>query len=326
MQHVQRALQAGHLSSGIEAERLEARLAADLNSPTAVVSSGTAALYLALRVLGVEAGAEVIIPDYTCNSLYAAVCLCGATPVPADCGNRGVVMTADTVRPCISARTRAVIAPHTMGFRCDIDALKALNIPVIEDCAQSAGGRFDDGSPLGAGGDVAVFSFFATKLVPAGEGGAVVCRRNEITDRVRYLRDCDEHAPDPLAFNFKMSDICATLALEAWDGLAARIRERARMAAVYDHAFGSHVFPEREAAQAVCFRYPLVVEYALEAFLEQTRRRGVICRPLHQTLGGACPRADYWHDRLASVPVYAGLSAEERQTVIEVVQETLHAL
>lgn len=314
---VAQALRAGHLAQGEEVARLEAELA-DLYPGTeaVVVSSGTAALYLALRALGVTAGAKVILPSYTCQSLYAAVAHAGGAPVCADSGPGSVCLAAGTVAPLLDKNVGAIIVPHMFGYLADMEALLELGCPVIEDCAQAVGGRYPDGARVGSKGRVAILSFYATKLIPAGEGGACLTRDRGLAATIRLLRTCDKQALHPQAFNFKMADMNAALARAKLQALADGLGGRERLAQRYDRAFGPHAFRRQSAAsQAVCFRYLLCADRA-DFLLEQAQAAGIQCRrpvwrPLHYDLGGACPRARRLQETLVSIPFYPNLSGEE---------------
>lgn len=333
---VVQALQAGHLSQGEEIARLEKDLSALFDAAeVVVVSSGTAALYLALVALGVKNGKKVVIPSYTCRSLYAAVSHAGATCLCADTGKDSVCIAPSTVKPLLDDAVGAIIVPHMFGFTADIKGLEALGCPVIEDCAQSAGGRYADGSLLGSKGHIAVLSFYGTKLLPAGEGGACVTCHKELAETIRLLRNCDERPLNPRAFNFKMGDLNAALARAKLQSLPAMNERRVRIAQRYDEAFGQKSFRKKSAdPQAVCFRY--LVELPREvrgepgvargkgkdltSFLKQALEAGIMCRkpvwePLHAALGGRGPRTEQLQDTLVSVPLYPNLSEDEVETI-----------
>lgn len=316
-------LRCGTLSSGAGAAALEARWQTRYGVAAAAVSSGTAALYTALLALGVHRGDEVLIPSFICNSLAAAVRMLGAVPVPVDARPGGVNPDAAAARQCCTARTRALILPHAFGFAVDPVAFRRLGVPIVEDCAHAAGGVTTDGRPLGTLGDAAVFSFFATKLMPAGEGGCVASANAALVDQVRRLRDADRPDAPPEAFNFKLSDLHAALAAAQLDELSAQLARREAIACRYDQAFGARSFRRRIASvehQAVVFRYLLDLDGNVEAFLAAAEAAGIACRrpvqtPLHRQLGGACPCADDLQRRLVSVPCYPALTDMEVETV-----------
>ena len=172
------------------------------------------------------------------------------------------------------------------------------------------------------GGDVSIVSFYATKLMPAGEGGACITCNPELAEAMRELRDCDEQLPRMKAFNFKLSDLHATLALGQLDRLDANVAARARMAEVYDHHFGEHAFScQSSQERAVAYRYVIAARDEAETFIQRAAKAGVQCRrpiwqPLHYTIGGMCRQAERLHDKLVSLPFYVGLGEGEMGQVV----------
>ena len=170
-QRVARVITSGAIAQGREVAAFEQRLAARLGvESVAVVSSGSAALELALGALGVGAGHEVLIPSYVCDALYHAVRRVGATPVLVDADPATLSLSAKDALARRTSRTRAVIVPHAFGLATDLEPFQALEVPVIEDCAQALGAELDDGRPAGSRGALAVCSFYATKMIAAGAG------------------------------------------------------------------------------------------------------------------------------------------------------------
>jgi len=171
-ERVARVVRGGQLAQGPEVAGLERELAQRLGvAAAAAVSSGSAALELALRALDVGAGHEVIIPTYACDAVYHAVTRCGATPVLADADPDTLGLSGADVARRRTARTRAVIVVHPFGLAVDLADFQRLGVPLVEDCAQTLGATCA-GRPVGARGELAVCSFYATKLLTTGEGGA----------------------------------------------------------------------------------------------------------------------------------------------------------
>ena len=134
----------GWVAAGPEVAAFEGELARWLGTEAAVaVSSGSAALELALRALDVGAGAEVLIPTYVCDALHHAVSRTGATPVLVDADRASLSLSAADARTRLTSRTRAIVVPHAFGLAADLAPFLALGVPVIEDCAQAIGARFD---------------------------------------------------------------------------------------------------------------------------------------------------------------------------------------
>lgn len=322
------SLRARRLSSGTEVAALEKNISETYGGAHVIcVASGTAALYLALTALGARAGNRVCIPSYTCNSLYVAAAHTGADVVLADCGVDRVLITPQTVEEAGAAQLAAVVVPHTCGFDADIDSFRSLGFPIIEDCAHAVGGMDSAGCLLGSRGDVAILSFYATKLLPAGEGGACITRSQRIADLIRRLRNCDEQEPDARAFNFKMSDLCAAVARMQWSHLAKHVAQRESIARSYDAILRERSFRRKAPArQSVCFRYLIEATPDAAGFIEAMEARGIVCRrpiyrPLHLSLGGRCPRADALHRVMVSIPCYPLLSEEDRRGVRNVLQQ-----
>src|SRR5207247_1116004 len=192
-------------------------------------SSGSAALELSLRALDVGHGDEVVVPTYACDALHHAVTRCGATPVLADADPETLGPAAKDVARRLTRRTRAVVVVHPFGLGLDLDEFLALGVPVVEDCAQAIGARVA-GRSVGSRGALAVCSFYATKLLTTGEGGAVAGAPERVA-RVRDARDYDEREALVPRFNFKLTDIQAALGRSQLGRLDACIARRRAIAA-----------------------------------------------------------------------------------------------
>ncbi len=190
---VQRVLQSGWLSMGPETELFEAEFAEYLGTKRAIaLSSGTAALHLALMSIGVGPGDEVIVPAMTFVATANAVLYVGATPVFADVsGQVDFNICPLDVESKISEKTKAVIVMHYGGFPCRMDLIRDIaerrRLYVIEDAAHAPGASLR-GRKLGTWGDLGCFSFFANKNMATGEGGMVVTDDDEIAERLKILR------------------------------------------------------------------------------------------------------------------------------------------
>ncbi len=166
-------IESGNIAEGEVVQRFEKAFARKMGVQHAVaVSSGTAALHLALLAMGIGPDEEVIIPSYVCTALLHAVQYVGARPVLAEIDPLIFNIDPDDVQKRITTRTGAIIVPHLFGAAADLDKLLKLNVPIIEDCAQAVGGTYQQ-KPLGTFGDIAIFSFYATKVMATGEGEMV---------------------------------------------------------------------------------------------------------------------------------------------------------
>jgi len=209
------------------------------NTQCVAVSSGTAALHMALLALDVTAGDEVIIPALTFIADANVVRMIGAKPVLADCTSlTDWNVSAESIEKCITPRTKAVIVVHYAGFPCDMPAISALcrehGIRLIEDAAHAPGASVA-GKTCGAWGDIGCFSFFSNKNLSIGEGGMVSTQDNALQQRLRYLRShgmttltLDRHKGRAITYdvaepglNYRMDEIRAAIGLVQLDKLPA---------------------------------------------------------------------------------------------------------
>lgn len=327
-ERVARVVRSGQLSQGPEAAALERELARRLGVPAAaVVASGTAALELALRALGVGAGDEVLVPTYACDALYHAVGRAGATPVLVDADPASESMCAADARARATSRTRAVIVAHAWGRAVDLAPFRALGVPVVEDCAQALGAEAG-GRPVGAGGALAVCSFYATKLVAAGEGGAVAGSA-ELVGRVRDLRQYDERDDLAPRANAKLSDLHAALARGQLARLDLFVARRRAIAARYRARLaGVCAVPRDAGAGHVYHRFVTALDDPA-GVQERLAARGVVARrpvhrPVHRALGlHGFPVAEALWARSLSIPCYPALSDDEVEQVAGAMVEAL---
>jgi dTDP-4-amino-4,6-dideoxygalactose transaminase len=191
-----RVLQSGKVNywTGDEGRQFEKEFAGVSGCKYGVaVANGTVALELALCALGIGPGDEVIVPSRTFIASASCAAMRGARPVLADVDPDSQNLTAETIRPLLTSRTKAIIAVHLAGWPCDMDTILELareqGIRVIEDCAQSHGATYK-GRPVGSLGDVAAFSFCQDKIMTTGgEGGMLTTNDETIWNRAWSFKD-----------------------------------------------------------------------------------------------------------------------------------------
>lgn len=304
---VTRVLASGHLAQGPEVEGFEEEIAAFTGRRFGVaVSSGTAALHLALAVSGIGAQDTVALPSYACAALLQPLLWLGATPVLCDAA-AGYHMSANA----IPATVRTAIIPHLFGAAAPLPDTDCF----IEDIAQSIGGA------TGRAGRVTIASFYATKLMTTGEGGMLLTDDAGLAEQARDLRDYDGRERHRIRYACKMTEFQAAMGRVQLRRLPAFIVRRQAIAARYTEAFqglplrlppdGNHVF----------FRY--VVETAVRsAFVAHLQACGVdakrpVHHPIHHDLGGGeFPGAEHAHAFCVSLPIYPALTDTEIETVI----------
>jgi perosamine synthetase len=227
------AIESGWVAQGPRVAEFEARLAEYVGADHAVaVSSCTTALHLALHVLGVGPGDEVIVPSLSFIATANAPRYVGATPVFADVDPLTHNLTAETIESALSARTRAVIVVHQVGMPADLDPIERLcderGIELVEDAACAIGSTYR-GQIIGSHSDLVAFSFHPRKVLTTGEGGMLTVADAARARRLRTLREhamsvsaADRHAAGDeiifeeypeLGFNYRMTDIQAAVGI-----------------------------------------------------------------------------------------------------------------
>lgn len=155
----------------------------------AMVDSGSNALYMAVKLLDLPPGSEIILPSFTWVSCAQAILLAGHRPVFCDVDLRTMNIRRQDVEARITARTGAVMVVHYAGLAVDMDPIIALGYPIIEDAAHAVDSTYR-GRPCGAIADIGIFSFDAVKNLTVGEGGGITARKPEAIERARMLRYC----------------------------------------------------------------------------------------------------------------------------------------
>lgn len=328
---VAEVIRSGHIAQGEVTRRFEQEVARCIGVRDGVAtSSGTAALHLVLLALGVGPGDEVILPSYTCVALLQVVRYVGATPRLVDLEPNGYNLSAQEVRRRITRRTRAVLVPHMFGTPADIEAIRGLGVPVVEDVAQALGATVR-GRPVGSFGDAAVCSFYATKVITTGEGGMVLSNSEILLRRVREMRDYDGRRTLQTRFNYKMTDLQSALGLSQLRKLPDLLTRRQNLAARYTEglrALGVRPPTERPGTSSIYYRYVVPVPDAARA-REALHRQGVESRPpvlwpLHRYLGlGGFPHTDRAHRTALSLPLYPSLGEDEADRILRALEATL---
>ena len=236
---VAETLRSGWLTTGPRAALLEERCAAYLEAEHVLaVSSGTAAMHLALLALGVGPGDEVITSPITWPATANVIEHTGATPVFCDVREDDLNLDTSLVPALITERTKAILPVHLAGQPCDLDPIHALGIPVVEDAAHAFESRYR-GRKLGGLSDATCFSLYATKNVAAGEGGLVATNRSDVAEEIRSMRltrrgDGARYDQVTPGFKANLSDVLAAIALVQLDRVEDHAEIRAHQFARYD--------------------------------------------------------------------------------------------
>jgi dTDP-4-amino-4,6-dideoxygalactose transaminase len=325
---VAQTIRSGHWAQGPRVQELEAVLSRMSGVQHAVcVGSGFSALRLSLGALGVRPSDSVVIPAYCCVALANAVLAWGATPVPVDIEPPGWnLCQKDCCTAIASCRPRAVIAVNTFGMPAEIGEIVAGGAPVIEDCAHAfgiaAGGKW-----LGSRAQVGVLSFYATKLIGGGEGGAVLTNSSEIADYIRSARDYGDQPASAHRMNDKMNDLEAALVLTQLKRLPELITARETIARRYIEmlsgpSLGRLFRLPTDSKERVWYRFVAeMLTGTAETIVNKLERSGVYAAiPVYDWRPEGslpAPGADRAYRHLVSLPLYPTLTAYEQDRVVE---------
>jgi perosamine synthetase len=315
-----RVLDSGWVAQGREVEAFESEVCGylGLDEGCAVaLSSGTAALFMALWVLGAK-GKRVAVPVYSCAALRNAVVMAGALPVAVD-------VEADSPNIDLNALPSTgvdlIVAAHMFGFPSRWPR-EFNSIPVIEDCAQAFGARID-GVPVGVNGTAAVFSFYATKMLTSGgQGGMLVSGERSTIDAVRDYRQFDSRKDRIPRFNLQMTDLQAAVGRAQLSQIGEFIGRRKEIQNRY-LAAGIPLWLGDPAEGLEPNHYRAIVENPdTRAAIEQLERDGVrAIVPIHdwELIDDAekFPRAAALCRRTISLPTYPLLTSAEVLSVIQ---------
>ncbi len=360
LEAVRRVFESGWLGEGPVTAEFERRVAALTGAPHAVaVNTGTSALHLALLVLGVGPGDEVILPSLTFVADPMAVRLCGATPVFAEVDPDSLNLDPRALPALLTRRTRAVLPTDYAGLPADVRAMRravrGTDVRIVRDASHSFG-SLEDGGMVGvrAGEDLTCLSFDPIKNVTCGEGGAILTRSGPLARRLRALKRLGQteggwsrfargRARDGGAattgFRYHLSDINAAIGLAQLDRFDALVDARRRRAKRYDERLAevpAVTRLRRDYNRIVPFMYVIRVPArergGLVAFLaEHGVHAGLRYSPCHlqpafrsgRRRAPALPLTERLTREMLSLPLYADLPEDAVDRVAELVARHL---
>jgi dTDP-4-amino-4,6-dideoxygalactose transaminase len=350
------AIRSGWIAQGPRVAEFEQAFAGHQQAAHAVaVSSCTTALHLAMVVAGIGPGDEVVVPSFSFVATTNCVRYVGATPVFADVDVTTGNLTAATVEPVLTPRTKAVIGVDQGGVPLDLDGLRALTDPrgitVVEDAACGAGSTYG-GRPVGAGAEVCTWSFHPRKILTTGEGGMLTAGRADWADRARKLREhamsvsaAERHGSvlpaqesyDEVGFNYRLTDLQAAIGLVQLgrlDEVVARRRELAAryaaaiaaipgLRAVSDPGYGTSNFQSYWVEVLPGFPTDREGLLAALAAADISARRGIMAahrQAPYRDLApaGSLPVTERLTDNTLILPLYHELSEAEQDRVLDV--------
>jgi perosamine synthetase len=322
-------LETGQLTMGPKVEELEGLLAEACGVEHAVaVSSGTAALHLAILALGLEPGDEVLVPAYTFPATANVVALAGLRPVLVDVDPVTMNLDLERVAAAVGPRTRAVLAVHLFGRPLDWEALEAAvpdRVVLLEDAAGALGAR-RQGRPCGSLGRMGCLSFHPRKIVTTGEGGAVTTGDDGLAESVRSMRHHGWRGDDMPApgVNYRLADVLCALGIPQVRRLDELLAARTRIAAAYSERLEGVVeSPSADEGDVHGWQAYVVRVDRRDELLAALRADGIEAQigtyALHR-LGayanqGSFPGADEAYERALALPFHSGLSVDDLDRV-----------
>jgi perosamine synthetase len=320
---VMRSLQ---ISIGPKTKIFEKKLSDFIGVNDAVAtSSGSTALHLALECLDVGKNDEVILPTGVCHSLLNSIHYCGAKPVLVDIDYDDLNISVADVKRNITTKTKAIIAPHMYGKPADLNGLMDFGIYIIEDCAHAIGASLGN-KKVGAIGDAAMFSFYSTKMMATGEGGMVTFKSKEAMEKARDLREYNFKETYKLRYNYKMTDMQASMGITQLEKLPAFIEKRRALAESYNNAFQSMPVVLPDINGSVFYRYIFHLKKPnVMKIVNALEKKGISSQcpvhPLHRMLDlKGFENAEKAMKTALSIPIYPSLSSEEFDKIVEIVK------
>lgn len=339
------ALESGALAQGARVHQLEEEFAAFIGVPHAVAtSSGTTALHLALLAQGVGPGDEVVTVPFTFIASANSILYTGARPVFVDVEADTFNIDPDLVEAAITPRTKAIMPVSLYGQPADMPAIMAIaerhGLAVVEDACQSHGAAI--GERKSGSWGVGTFSFYPTKNMTTGEGGMLTTADPGVAERARLLREHGmkvRYHHDIVGWNFRMTDIHASIGLAQLPKLPGNNARRRQIAARYDAELRGVITPVvRPGVTHVYHQYTIRVNRRDE-FVERLRERGVGTGiyypiPVHRqkpflALGYGderYPVTELLTEQVVSIPVHPALTDADVTAVIAAVNETASEL
>ncbi|MEM7565250.1 MAG: DegT/DnrJ/EryC1/StrS family aminotransferase [Pseudomonadota bacterium] len=330
VESVTSVLRSGQWAAGEKVRLMESSLCEVFKYRHAVgVGSGVAALRLALLSLNVTENDEVIVPAYSCVALANAVMSLGAKPVPVDVSRDDWNLDVDSVKQALGRRTRAVIVVNTFGCPARVREIQAMGVPVIEDI--SHGFALDDHhSPEPGVADLSVVSFYATKLIGGGEGGAVMTNSNAQAEFVRDWHDYTDKPADGRRLNDKMTDIEATLVCCQLNSLQDLICKRTGLANRYTRMLSGQSGLSIPIANKnrVWYRYVVQMpENKMDDVTDLMQKSGVsVCKPIDSwivELDNRFQNTLTAFNELLSLPLYPRLEDTQLSYICECLSDSL---
>ena len=357
-------LKSGWLGTGPKVKKFEEDFGAYKGTGFAVaLNSCTAALHLAMKVVGIKRGDEVLVPTMTFAATANAVIHAGGIPIFVDCDQNTMNIDPREIVKKITSKTKAIIPVHFAGRPCDMDAIMAIarkyDLKVIEDCAHAIEAEYK-GKKVGTFGDIGCFSFYVTKNIVTGEGGMAITNNEEYADKIKILalhgmsKDAWKRFSDEgykhyqvveAGFKYNMMDLQAAIGIHQLKRIGGYWKRREEIWNRYNDAFKNlPVFlpaPVELNTRHAYHLYTLLIDLdhakiTRDKFLDEMTKKNIgvgvhyIALHLHpfyrKEFGykkGDFPNAEWISERIVSIPLSPKLSDKDVDDVIEAVKTIL---
>lgn len=343
-------LASGQITEGPVSKELEKQISSYTGSKhTIVVNSGTAALHCAINSLGLKKGDAVITSPFTFVASVNAILFEGANVIFADIELDDFNISPDSVNSKITSETKAILPIDLYGHPADYKKLRQFNLPIIEDACQSIGASIND-KKTGTLGDIAAFSMYATKNIFSAEGGFITTDSDELAKKCSIFKN---HGQNPekryeyisLGYNYRLSDVLASIALPQIGQIDTITEKRNRNAALYQKSLSDIkgiVLPKtkknvKHAFHQYTIRVTEECPVDRQTLATKLQEKGISTgiyypQPLHyypcfKSFGykpGDFPRAELAATQVLSLPVHQNLSDDDIFYVIENISDTIN--
>ncbi len=325
------------------------------------VNSGTAALHLAMRGIGIKEGDEVIVPTFTFAATANAPIFCGAKPVFADIDERTFNISPASIEKHITPRTKAIIPVHIAGQPCELQEILQIamdyDLFVVEDCAHSLGATYR-GFQTGRLSVASCFSFYPTKNICTGEGGMVTTNDEELARYIRLMRThCAtkeawerqetanwQYDIVDLGYNYRLTEFQAALGISQLKRLDEMNGKRAKVVEFYNERLSKvkGIITPYQAENRTNSYHLYIIRVVEKEFgmsrgelFKRLAEKGVECSvhytPIHMmsyyrarygTKIGDCPIAEKIYPEILSLPLFSKLSDEQMEFVVKSIEES----
>lgn len=326
-------LKSNHLEDGTNVVELEEKMKIKFSKKYALaVNTGFASIHLSLIGYEIKENDEVIIPTYSCPALLNPILIQKAKPILVDTQKNGFNISFKDLKQKITPKTKLIILPYMFGFSTNIEKIKSLKIPVIEDCTLSLGGTYHD-KLLGTFSDTMVCSFYATKMLTGGDGGILLTNDKNVYDIAknhRYYGHQKNHRY--IAYNYHTTNLPMALVSSQLGQLDYFIERRKKIAKLYDK-FLSEIkdvnINFKNKKDSIFYRYLIQVKEKDRDELKQyLKDNGIgtgygVLEGLHELTDTdeSFPNTAKWLKNILSLPIYPNIKESEIRYIVKTIKK-----